>query len=79
MWLAAALGIALALLKVCSASDDSAEVTFGQSESKSVQFRRTCSVQELLPLPCEGKSSEWANGYVTEQLYDCRCAAMKAR
>lgn len=36
-------------------------------------------MQELLPLPCQDKSSEWTDEYVTEQLYDCTCATMKAR
>ncbi|CAM9508172.1 unnamed protein product [Laminaria digitata] len=50
-----------------------------QPEEESEHQKRACSLHELLPQPCRSKSPEWSNDYVIEPLYNCTCAAMKAR
>lgn len=42
-------------------------------------FELPCTIDELLPLSCTGKSSEWADDTPVDPAYDCTCATIKGR
>ena len=71
--------IGFSLPIVCPAGAPSVRVTAGHMDWGH-HVIRSCSVHDLLPLPCESdKSSEWSDSYVVELPYNCTCAALKGR
>lgn len=73
------LGIGISLWNACSASHPFVQLTSGPTEETSAPQERACRLHELMPRPCKNKSPEWTDDYVVEPLYNCTCAAMKAR
>lgn len=78
-WLVSAIGVGLSLWSVGLAGDPSEHVTVGHAGSGK-EDARSCSVDDLLPLPSKHKrSSEWSDENMTRFPYDCTCAQLKSR